>query len=252
MRPIFSSVLLLCIPFACSDDSSQSETREDFCSRWGAAVCNADVVSACQASNVDACRLSQERFCLDLVPSNGFTSDRADACIDAVKSAYSDTDLTAEELGTVLRLDAPCDQLVRGTRAAGESCMSRLDCNGPEGYDCVFKAGEMTGNCEQPVVVQPGRDCTSDNALCTDGFYCNGSNCVEGGRPGEACLRNDQCADGYCGPNSVCAAGLAVNVDCTLDAQCASGLCYRFSASERVCTDRVRLSRTDPLCDNAR
>jgi hypothetical protein len=252
MRLLFSLPLLLCIPFACSDDSSQSETRENFCTRWGEAVCNDDVVSACQASNVDACRLSQERFCLDLVPSNGFVSDRADACIDAVKSAYSDADLSADELDTVLRLDAPCDQLVRGTRAAGESCMSRLDCNGPEGYDCVFKAGELTGNCEQPLVVQAGRDCSSDNAVCTDGFYCNGSNCIEAGRPGEACMRNDQCANGYCGPSNVCTAGLAVDVECTLDAQCASGLCYRFSATERVCTDRVRLSRTDPLCENAR
>ena len=65
-------------------------------------------------------------------------------------------------------------------------------------------------------------------------------------------MRNDQCAEGFCSPNNLCSAGLEVNQDCTFDAQCASGLCYRFSETERVCTDRVRLSRTDPLCDAAR
>jgi hypothetical protein len=239
-------------PCACSDDSSKSETREDFCGRWGDAVCNDGVVSACQATNADACRLGEERFCLTLVPANGFVADRADICIDAVKAAYSDADLTAKELDTVLRLAAPCDQLVRGPRAAGESCMTRLDCNGPEGYDCVFKGGETTGNCEKPALSQPGRDCSADNAVCTEGFFCNGSNCVEGAAPGAACLRNAQCAAGFCGPNDLCSAALAVDQDCTFDAQCASGLCYRFSADERVCTDRVRLSRTDPVCDAAR
>jgi hypothetical protein len=252
MKHFLSLTFLLGLPLACSGDSSKSESREDFCSRWGVAVCNDDVVSACQASNVDACRLSQERFCLDLVPSTGFVSDRADVCIDAVKAAYADADLTADELETVLRLGAPCDQLVRGPRAAGEACMTHLDCNGPDGYDCVFKAGATSGTCQKPSVVQPGRDCSGDGAVCTEGFYCNDSNCIEGMAPGQACTRNDQCAPGFCGPNNLCAAGLAVNQDCTFDAQCTSGLCYRFSATDRVCTDRVRLSRTDPLCDAAR
>ena len=252
MRAVFSLAFVLVLPFACSADSSKGETREDFCGRWGSAVCSDDVASTCGAANADACRLSQERFCLTLVPSNGFVADRADACISAVKSAYSDLDLTADELATVLRLAAPCDQLVRGPRGTGESCMSRLECDGPGGYDCVFKAGEASGRCEKPAVAQPGRDCSADNAVCTDGFYCNGSNCIEGATTGNACMRNDQCASGFCGPTKLCTAGLAVNAPCTLDEECASSLCYRFSATERVCTDRVRLSRTDPLCDNAR
>jgi hypothetical protein len=110
----------------------------------------------------------------------------------------------------------------------------------------------VNGKCEIPAVVQPGRDCTSDNALCSDGFYCDGRNCIEGGMPGDSCMRDDQCTDGYCGTNNVCVAGLALDADCTRDVECASGLCYRFSAAERVCTDRVRLSRTDPICENAR
>lgn len=186
------------------------------------------------------------------MPEEGFVDTKADACIDAVKAAYADTNLDAAELDTVLRLGPPCDQLVRGPRAASESCMSRLDCDGVDGYDCVFKGGQTTGSCQQPLVVQPGRDCSADSAVCTDGFYCNGSNCIEGAAAGEACTRNDQCAAGFCGPDNVCVAGLVVNTECRLDAECASGLCYSLSDTERVCTDRVRLARTDPACENAR
>jgi hypothetical protein len=248
-----TAALAVWMPFAaCSSGDDKAETRDDFCQRWGEAACNDEVVSVCQAASADACRLSQQRACLDLVPATGFASDRADACIDAVKAAYSDANLDPEELGTVLRLDAPCDRLVRGPRASGESCMTRLDCDGPGGYDCVFTGNEAMGSCQKPVTVEPGRDCSADSAVCTEGFYCNGSNCVEGAAVGSACVRNAQCADGFCGPNNVCTAGLAIDADCTFDAQCGSGLCYRFSDTERVCTDRVRLSRTDPLCEISR
>jgi hypothetical protein len=237
------------VPLACSDEPA-AETRDGFCDRWAEAACNNNVVSACQAASVDACRVSQERFCLGLVPASGFVDERADACIGAVGAAYADADLTVLELDTVLRLGPPCDQLVRGTRTEGASCTSRLDCDGPAGFDCVFKGSQTSGTCQRPEVASPGTDCSDAAAICTEGFYCDGDNCIEGNDPGEACLRDAECADGYCGPNDVCVAGLSVNTTCTDDAQCVSGFCYAYSASERVCTDRVRLSRTDPACED--
>jgi hypothetical protein len=239
-------------PIACSADDPPPETREHFCDRWADAACNRDVVSFCQASSADDCRLSQERFCLSLVPASGFVDDHANDCIDAVGAAYGDADLTVSELETVLRLGAPCDQLVRGSRTEGGSCTSRFDCDAPGGFDCVFKGSEASGTCQLPETVSPGRDCAANNAVCTDGFYCDGDNCIEGKDTGEACTRDAECADGYCGPDRVCVAGLAVGTDCSEDAECASGLCYLLSGGQRVCTDRVRLSRTDPACEDLR
>lgn len=241
------------VPLACGeDDEAPPETREQFCNRWAEAACSEDVVSACQAASADACRLAQEGFCLDLVPSGGFVPDQADACIDAVGNAYGDADLTASELNTVLRLGAPCDRLVRGPRGAAESCTSRLDCDAPAGYDCVFRGGAEAGTCQVPVDVEAGRDCSADNAVCPDGFYCDGENCVEGAEIGEDCARSEECRDGYCGAGGTCTAALPVDAECTTDEECESGVCYAFSDAERVCTDRVRLSRTDPLCEEAR
>ena len=252
MRLLFLAALLPFVPFACSEDDPSAETREGFCDRWAAAACSADVVSACQAADADACRLSQEGFCLDLVPLTGFADERADACVDAVGDAYADSDLTPDELDTVLRLGAPCDRLVRGPSVTGESCTSRLDCDGPAGFDCVIKGSAATGSCQKPLVVEAGRDCSADNAVCTAGFYCDGDNCIEGHDLGEMCVRDEECGAGYCNASGVCSEGLSVDTACTGDEQCASGVCYQFSATERVCTDRVRLSRTDPICEDLR
>lgn len=240
------------VPLACGDEDAPPETREEFCNRWAVAACSDEVVSACQAASTDACRLGQEGFCLELVPSGTFVPDQADACIGAVASAYSDADLAAEELNAVLRLGPPCDRLVRGPRAAAETCTSRRDCDAPAGYDCVFTVGAVMGTCQIPVSVEAGRDCSADNAVCPDGFFCDGENCVEGAELGQECARSDECREGYCSAADACAATLATGADCTIDEQCASGICYTFSSSEQVCTDRVRLSRTDPLCENLR
>lgn len=250
-RFLLAALLPLTPLLSCSEDEPAPETREGFCDRWAEAACSGDVVSACQAADADACRLAQEGYCLDLVPQNGFVDDRADDCIDAVSDAYADADLTADELATVVRLGEPCDRLVRGPRGAGESCSSSLDCDGPAGFECVFKGSAANGTCQTPQVVDPGLDCSADNAVCTEGFYCNGDNCIGAADVGDSCVRNDECADGYC-DSGTCVAGRSIDDDCTDDEQCTSGLCYEFSATERVCTDRVRLSRTDPLCENLR
>lgn len=210
-----------------------------------------EAISACQAADASDCRASQITVCLDQLPSDGFVGTRADQCIDAVGAAYSDADLTASELKTVLRLAAPCDQLVRGPRAEGEACTSRLDCNAPDGFDCVFKGDDAAGTCQVPTQVGAGLDCSAADAVCVEGFYCDGQNCIAGEAPGEACTMDRECDDGFCS-SGTCAARLALEAPCTSDAQCESGLCYEFAPTEQVCTDRIRLSRTEPLCQSLR
>ena len=126
------------------------------------------------------------------------------------------------------------------------SAMSAL-----EGFDCVFKGDETTGTCQVPTQVAAGLDCSADNAVCAEGFYCNGDNCIGGQSPGEACTVTRECNNGYCNAGT-CVAHLEVNVACSSDEQCESGLCYQFTATEQVCADRVRLSRNEPICEDLR
>jgi len=239
---------------ACSSsDDDEPETLGDFCVRWARAACSEEVVSVCQAADDDACRASQVAFCLDALPEAGFSGAKADQCIDAVEAAYDDADISAVESQTVLRFGAPCDQLVRGPSAEGEECQERSDCDAPSGFDCVFKGDNARGSCQLPETIGAGRDCSAANAVCEAGFYCNGENCIAGEAVGDPCTSNAQCGpDGYCGLTSVCAARAAVGQPCGFDEQCASGLCYRFSATEQVCTDRLRLSRSEPICEDLR
>ena len=237
---------------SCSSEDGVPDTPDEFCGEFAEAACNSEVVQACQAADASACRESQVAFCLGQLPASGFSGDAAESCLDAVESAYADADLDAAELGIVARFDAPCDRLVRGPGAQGATCTDRRDCDATAGFQCVL-AGEATGTCQRPVLTGPGEECSTVGAVCTEGFYCDGSHCIAGESVGEACVAHEQCgASGYCGLLSECEARLPVRSPCGFDEQCASGLCYRLTATEQVCTDRVRLSLSEPLCDDLR
>jgi hypothetical protein len=243
---------------ACSSsDDDEPSTPESFCARWARAACSPEVVSACQAADDGECQQSQAAFCLSTLPPGGFSGARADRCIDAVEAAYEDADITSDEIHTVLRFAAPCDQLVRGLSAEGEACDSRSDCDAPAGFDCVFKGDASMGTCQLPETIAAGRDCSAPNAVCEPGFYCNGENCIAGENVGDPCTYHAQCGpEGYCDATaaltSLCQARTGVGSACGFDEQCASGVCYRFSATEQVCTDRLRLSRSEPICEDLR
>lgn len=252
LRSFSLAGVLALIGSACSDGDDGGMSRAEFCERWAAAACSDRVVSACQAASAEACRATQSSFCLTLVPED-FSDRRADACLDAVARAYRDADLTAAELPIVLRLAAPCDEVVQGPRRGGESCTSTRDCDAPGGYVCVTKGGSPSGTCERPVIVGPGRSCAAPRQLCEPGFYCDGSHCIEAEAVGSPCESHPQCGEGgHCGAEGACLARLPVNSPCTEDDQCLSGLCYTFGIGDRTCTDHLVLSRSEPVCANLR
>jgi hypothetical protein len=242
-------VLLLA---ACSSDGEPVEqTREEFCGQWAREACSAEVVSVCQAGEASDCRLAQERFCQELLP-DGFEDDHARRCLDAVGSAYSDADLTADELATVLQLGPPCDRLVRGPVEEGDACQTNTDCNTVGNYACVAKGAEGTGTCQVPRIVQPGLECGAPQETCTEGFYCNGDNCIAGKDVGDDCSLHEECAaENYCGAGGTCAERLDLGESCSADHECRSGICFAFG-DERSCVDRIRLSPSEPLCEQLR
>lgn len=250
--------LALAVPYlcaaaaSCGEEETPQRTRGEFCSDFAAAACSEETLSACQAKNADECERAQDDFCRSQVSEDGFSDAHGDECIDAVSDAYEDADLSDEELATVLRFGPPCDQLLRGPKAEGESCASRRDCDASAGFDCVKKASATAGTCEQPDEVGGGRDCTAQQKVCEDGFYCNGENCVEGKATGADCSNEIECAqDAFCDEDGTCRERFAIGEPCDADAQCASGICYVFD-DETVCTDRIVLSRSEPICTDLR
>lgn len=248
-----TSVLGLVFGFVvgCSSDADEPQTRAEFCREWATKACSEEVVSACQAESADACRLTQQGACEDLIPT-GFSADNAPACLQAVAAAYADADLDATEVATVLRLGPPCDRLVRGDRSSGDTCTSTSDCDAVAGFACVIKGSDAEGTCQTPRVVQPGLACDALSETCTEGFYCNGENCVAGEDIGASCSNQQECgSEAYCGTDGACTARLPVRADCNADHECLSGLCIAFD-TERICVNAIRLSPSEPLCDALR
>ena len=111
---------------------------------------------------------------------------------------------------------------------------------------------DARGTCHVPRVVEAGFECGAPEECCTDGFYCNGDNCVVGKDAGGVCSVQEECAaENYCAASGVCAARLELGEDCGADHECLSGVCFAFG-SERTCVDRIRLSPSEPLCDQLR
>ncbi|HTU62122.1 MAG TPA: hypothetical protein VMF89_26875 [Polyangiales bacterium] len=204
-------------------------------------------MSACQAVDAAACEKSQTEACLDLVPEN-FSDAMGGACIDAVRAAYQDGDLRGTELSVVFNLSGPCALIVKGPGAVGDDCDDDSDCNAPDGLSCVRKSSDEEGTCQNPVTVGAGRDCSGAAQVCDEGFYCNGENCVEAKAAGRDCVQPDECDSGlFCSDAGKCEAGRNVSEACDTDVECESGICL-----EEVCTDRVVLARSEPICDTLR
>jgi hypothetical protein len=209
-------------------------------------------VAACQAPDVEACRASQQAFC-DAQITRTFDDAQASACLDAVGRAYEDADLTADELIEVVRLGGDCSRVQAGNAAEGESCSETSQCDAPAGFECVFQGDDATGSCRLPVTVEAGFACDTPDSRCTDGFYCDGDNCIAGKTSGGTCSATRQCAAGaYCGGNGECTPRFEVDAACSDDDQCLSGFCYDVGAGEATCASLVRLGRSDPLCDRLR
>jgi hypothetical protein len=223
----------------------------DFCEDWARAACTDAVVSACQASDEIECQDTQVEFCRGLVP-NEIASSGRDACIKAVGLAYRDADLRGDELALVLRFQGACARLIVGESAEGEDCESSSNCDIARGYSCVRKADTGAGTCQIAKTVEPGRDCRAPDAACEDGFFCDGRYCVEMLPAEEACVIHEQCgSQAFCDESGKCVQRRAVNDSCQEDLECASGICSELG-DEKLCADRVLLSRADPVCANLR
>jgi hypothetical protein len=265
------SALWLCLLAglaACSSKSKEPDpfaTVSEFCEAWGKAACSPTTVAACSgmATSDDltdatkSCITSQQAFCEGLVP-DGYVSTQAAVCLNAVQQAYSDGTLTATEAATVLHLGDPCNHLITGPSAAGESCTQDNDCDTVNDYLCVMKSG--VGACAIPVVVDNGTSCKAAEATCNTGFYCDGKNCVESDAMGDSCAHDYECGMGLvCDSDKTSSTvGTCITpVDqtmCKEDSDCTKNkICHIASGLDTGrCGASITLASTDQLCESLR
>lgn len=209
------------------DKPNPLRTRDGFCAEWAKRACNDEVVDACSAASVEACREAQEEHCQSLVSSDAYRERDARACLDAVRKALEDAELTGAEVATVLRGEGPCS------------------------FSCV----EVDDGCVEPTVVGGGEECSDPDVVCDQGFYCDGSNCLARKREGQACSEETPCQEELkCAGEEgaqVCETRLGNGKECATDDDCQSGICTQ-TADGNICSARIILSTAEPACSKFR
>jgi hypothetical protein len=254
MKKSLPFALPLLLLAACSSDEpgpdaagNKLRTETGFCTEWARVACHPNVLDACE-SDEDGCTVRQRTFCEDLVPT-GYAPNHAEDCIQAVKTAYSDATLTAEEAAVVLNLGGDCARLVNGGRGEGETCSDSFQCDTIRGYECVIKPGDIAGECHIPEARGGGERCSDPSAVCDEGFFCDGEDCLS--TPRDPCTNDAMCEDdSVCviptdETEGTCEPKLALREMCSTDSECESNFCVNGT-----CRSEVDLSLDTPFCSN--
>jgi len=259
------SFVLLCLSAAsgCSSSDGSSDpngTVSGFCENWGKAACSSKVVLACSgkakvdADLTDACVNSQQAFCEGLLAATtGYSPQKASQCLAAVQKAYSDGQLTAEEVATVRHRGAPCNQLIKGPQGKGESCSKDDDCNTLQNYLCVLKSGE--GTCQIPTLVENGDPCSGPGDACNTGYYCGVDEaCVKSKAVGKACMATFECETGLdCDVDTGKCATRVDATNCMQDNDCTTNVCdIPVGASAGRCVESITIASSSSICEDLR
>ncbi|MEP7051977.1 MAG: hypothetical protein ABJB12_16550 [Pseudomonadota bacterium] len=230
-------------------------TVSGFCEGWAKAACNATVVKSCAGVDTETkeltqgCLASQQTFCEGLVPSVGYSSQQASVCLDAVRSAYADGKLSADDVAIVRHRGDPCNHLIKGPKDKNEDCTTDDDCDTLNNYVCVMKGA--SGSCEIPTVVDNGDSCKARDAECNPGHYCDsGSHCVESAGVGDSCTDTYECLSSLDCDADTQQCALRVNpAKCKEDGDCVTGVCdIAAGSSTGKCVSQITLTQTDSLC----
>lgn len=245
---------------ACSDDTDAERALraerlsqvEGFCSEWALEACNPTVVEHCAAASEDACRSSQSLHCGDLMADRAYNPDFAEHCLRAVSGALGRAELDGPGYSVVTELGGDCAFLGSLGLPVGATCLNPLDCDPSRGLVCVGGDGEQFGSCETPTIIPGGSTCGAPGAECADGFYCDGSNCLARRARGQSCGTDEPCGAALECQNDACVDLLDVGADCESAQDCLSDLCVPTGANtatpERLCTNTLVLSVSEPLC----
>src|ERR1041385_8975564 len=270
MRFLSAIVLVAVTASACSTKKdtlgdAQLADVKGFCAEWANRACNDQVVSRCAAESKDAWAAAQQSFCESLVPDGEYSALTASTCLEAVSAGYADAVLTADERDTVRKLGPPCDKIRSGSTGKGGDCTEDSDCNRDVDLACVKKAGNESGKCETPTTVSGGISCADPDVVCDDGFYCDGSHCVEAVGSGASCSGGVPCkADFQCvtaggTPLDGSADGGASSGTCAplkktgeaggRDGDCVSRICApRINSPSGVCAEQILLTPSESIC----
>lgn len=241
-------------------------TEASFCTALAAAECGATVVEACYGQtsqdNTDQCvsARSVQAVCRTIPGLEGadyagvrYDPAAADACVEHRRSIYADAKLTRAEVDAIAE---KCIGVFSKGQGLGGACTTDIDCDTKTGLSCVLKGGQSAGECQEPITVGPGDDCSSPESVCESGQFCNTDGfCFVGYGEGKACGADKPCQEGLLcvadeAAGSLCAAKAADGEACTDGAACEGTFCNKPVGGESgVCTGALTLTQIGQSCE---
>jgi hypothetical protein len=235
-------------------------TEADFCSAKAAAECNDSVVGACYGS--DAASLPKDRAsCVSAAgklatcnPDNlQYHPQLAEGCIAALSGAWSDAKLSRDEASSIA--DA-CVVVFNDGGTSGSGCTLDSDCDATNGLRCITKsagAEGTKGSCGIATKVAAGDDCSANNAVCNDGYYCDGGqHCVSAAKEGQTCSDIIPCGSDFkCTGATMksCIQRANNGSPCVVDDDCKGYCSVAQGANQGTCTATIQLAATSQACN---
>ncbi len=234
-----------------------------YCQGRGEAECNDAVIAACLLPSKDTCIMKRQAACnMDIPLGRVYDPSQAEACLAKVSAAYSDAQLTKDEIDSY---DDACAPLFSGTGVKDSPCETDSDCKLSDGYKCIFKTvaaadagadgggATANGTCQVPKTVSGGDSCAAVDALCPEGYHCGITmHCDANGIAGEPCNDALPCKpDLKCSALGMCEDKLVDGSPCVTSDDCTGGICLATTAGN-LCASRVTLSPSEPFCTSSR
>ena len=206
-----------------------------------------------------AVRHSEEESYLDLSIAAGridYDGAAARRCVRAIERipCHRGVDVDA--------LLAPCAEILRGTIAPDEPCMTSQECVGERSL-CGFDPGCGSGCCPGLCRYRPGPfavgEACAGQQECEAEAACLEGRCAALPGPGAACLEGWRCAAGsYCNEWMQCQAIPKQGESCAAVGLCAgtslcrAGVCAARAETGEACERTSECLRQDNVCDGGR
>jgi len=242
-RPALALGALGLVAVGCTGSTGPAfPTVGDFCVAKAQAECQIAPICAIDPA---ACQTIREQVCNSVAteetaaPSTrAYTPANAQACIDALKTAYSISEITYQQLVGPGSITDKCERVFVGTADKNQPCQTDYDCI--SNRVCAMVPATTTTVCADPVAKNQGDGCANPGEQCQGNAYCAGQQglfmCMPSAQIGQPCSPTVPCSSSLRCQTGTCQARLAAGEACRTGDDCASGAAYCDPYAGDICT----------------
>jgi hypothetical protein len=229
---------------ACTTTANPYPDVPTFCAKKAAAECQVAAVCAIDVTSCVSYRTSLCETDAAAAIAGGtrtYDSANAQACIDALNSAYGNesTKVDYDKLVGSGSITDLCERVLTGSLSEGHTCAVDYDCAGP--LICSpAAAGSALLVCAKLEVKMTGDFCADPGSMCSGGAYCanegGAPQCMAPAQSGQACNAQVTCESTLRCVSGMCAPRVGPGDACASDGDCDATAPYCDANAGNICT----------------